>query len=129
MKDLSKVEHKLINDLALAKTPKTIIAEKIGCSVKSVYNSLHRTFPADGPSQITTRTRKKGLYKAKAQELDTILNYVLNHPWATNLEIIRDCKLKTKHKWTVSRWLKMLGIGSFIACRRQGITPINANKR
>ena len=129
MKDISKCEHKFINDLALAKTQKVVIADKIGCDVRSVYNSLHRTFPADGPSEIRTRTRKHGFYKAKQQELDTILDYVLQHPWATNQEIIKECKLKTEHAWTVSRWLKKLGIGSYIACRRQGITPINVNKR
>lgn len=129
MKDLSEVELKLINDLALQGTRKVLIAEKVGCSVRTVFNSLHRSFPVDAPSKITTRTRKKGLYKAKQQVLDTIMEYVLNHPWATNIEIISECNLKTKHKWTVSRWLKVLGIGSYIACRRQGITPINASKR
>lgn len=129
MKDLSAVEHKLINDLALQQTPKVLIAEKIGCHVATVYNSLHRSFPADASSQITTRRRKKEFYNAKEQVLATIHEYVLNHPWATNLDLIRGCSLKTTSKATVSRWLKRMGIGSYIACRQQSITTINANKR
>ena len=129
MKDLSKVEHKLVNDLALLNTQKVVIADKIGCHRTTVYNSLHRTFPADAPSKISVRSRAQGFYKAKEQVLATILEYVLNHQWATNLEIIKDCRLTTTSKATVSRWLKRLGIGSYIACRRQGITPINASKR
>lgn len=129
MKDLVHSEHKFISDLALKGAKKTVIAEKIGCSQRSVYASLHRTFPAEGPSVTSTRKRRTGAYKVDAQTLERVNQFVLNHRWATNKEIIRECGLQTRHKTTVSRWLRKLSIGSFIACRRQGITPINVQKR
>ena len=129
MKDLTAVEHKLINDLALAGTKKVDIAEMIKCNPKSVYNSLHRSFPVDGSSKITVRKRSTGAYKGTAQVLAKILEYVLNHRWATNEAIIRDCELPTAEKKTVSRWLAKLGIGSYIACRREGITAVNVQRR
>lgn len=129
MKDVSAVEAKFINDMALAKRPKTKISEAIGCSTRTIFNSLHRSFPKDSASKITIRSRKKGNYKATKQILDTIEQFVLHHPYATNREIIQKCLLPTAHKTTVTRWLKQVGIGSYMACRRQGITPINANRR
>lgn len=129
MKDLTSVEHKLVNDLALSGAKKTEIASIIGCSDRTILNSIHRSFPSDGSSEITTRQRKTGFYLVKQQQLDTILEYVLHHPWATNLEIAAECGLKTTSRATISRWLKSLGIGSYIAMKRQGITPTNADKR
>lgn len=129
MKDLTHSEHKFASDLALLGTAKTVIADKIGCSSKTIYNSLHKTFPDEDAGQTKTRKIRSGFYKAKGQTLQEIEKYVLGHRWATNLEIIKECHLSTTSKWTVSRWLKQLGIGSYVACRRQGITSVNVNKR
>lgn len=129
MKDLTATEHKFVNDLALGGTRKRDIAEALSVSEKTIYNSLHRSFPTEQPSKINVRKRKTGAYFVNKQKLDTLLEYVINHPWAPNSLLITECGLPTEHRKTVSRWLKLLGIGSYIACRRQGITPINAQKR
>ena len=129
MKDLNNVEIKLINDLAMAGMPKKLIADKLAVDKKTVLNCLHATFPESEGSCISTRKRSSGAYKGKKQVLATINQYVQDHPFATNKEIMIDCKLPTKFKTTVSRWLKQLGIGCYNARRRTGITPINADRR
>lgn len=130
MCDLNKKQLKLINDLAITSTPKTTIANTLHCSRTTVYQKLDQMFPRDGScGAIRVRARPKGTYKATAQTKAIILDYVLRHRFATNKDVIRACRLKTTSEATVSRWLRLIGLGSFIASKRIAVTPVNQVKR
>lgn len=129
MKDLTAVEHHLVNELAQKGARKADIARKICCDLSTVYRSIHRTNPMGSPSIVRIRKRKTGAYKATPQILQNLLSHVLLYPWHSNTEIIRHGVVPTNQKKSVSRWLKMINIGCYVACKRQGITVINAEKR
>lgn len=130
MADLNTKQIKLINDLAILGTTKTNIASTVHCSVRTVYNKLEDLFPRDNsPGEIKIRKRKLGGYKSNAQIQSNILEYVLNHPFCSNIQIIHDLNLDVKSRATVSNWLKKLGIGSYKACVKPAITPVNRQKR
>lgn len=130
MADLNAKQINVINDLSISNTKKTNIASILHCSRQTVYNHLEKLFPRDNSAgEIKTRVRKIGSYKSNAQTEANILEYVLNHPFCTNREIIVDLNLDVKSEVTISNWLKKIGIGSYKANIKPAITPINKSKR
>lgn len=126
MADLNERQIKMINDLAILGTKKTIIASKSNCATRTVFYHLDKLFPKDNsPGQIKKRTRKLGSYKSNAQIESNLLEYVLNHPFCTNKQIINDLDLDVKSEVTITNWLQKIGIGNYKASLKPAISPNN----
>lgn len=127
---LNEEQWKLINDLNVLGTPKTVIAKTVHCCRDSVYYQLEKINPRDGSAgTFKRRERRKGGYKLTEQIKANILEYVLNHKFCTNKEIMVELQLNLKSKQSISNVLKEMGIGSYVAVTKQYISLVNKNKR
>lgn len=130
MSQLNELQCNFINELNLLNTSKTQIATQLHCNRSTVYYQLEKIKPRDNSiGTFQRRQRKKGGYKVTAQIKTDILQYVLQHRFCTNREIILNLKLEIKSETTISNILKEMGIGSFIAVVKQYLNPTNQNKR
>ena len=130
MADLSEGQIRKIDELALKGGKKSRIASALHISRSTVYAKLEMLHPeGDKAGVLKLRTRRTGHYKATAQDLLEIRKFVLANRFCTNREIIKELGLNVKSIVTISKWLKELGIGSYIAATNQFLNAENVEKR
>lgn len=130
MADLSEGQVRKIDELAIAGAPKPVIAGVIHCSTSTVYRKLDDLHPRDGrQGSVKLRTRKTGNYHADEQTMYRIRKHVLANRFCINKQIISDLELKVKSIVTISKYLKQMGIGTYIAATNQFLSPENIDKR
>jgi transposase len=127
MSHLTEAESKVINDLNLLGTCKTTISQVLHCSRKTVYNHLEKHKIRDGSLQ--KKKRRKVNRKLTEQVKANIFEYVLQHRFCTNKEIIAALGLEIQSKQAISNGLKELGICSYVAVVKQYISNVNRQKR
>ena len=130
MADLSSGQIRKLEELALAKTTKVRISKVLHVARSTVYRKLDELYPRNGElGVLRTRTRSKGNYKADAQTMHRIRQHVLANRFCTNKDIIQALELQVKSIATISKWLKQMGIGTYVAATNQFLRAENIEKR
>ena len=79
--------------------------------------------------RVSSRPMPKVPYKLTDQIKSELEEYVLNHPFCTLSDIIRDLQLKVRSKMTISNWLRTVGIGSYICLTKEYLSSSNIQNR
>ena len=113
------------NELIAGIKSKTEIASDLGCSRQTIYNTINYYLtPIDGsPSSLLNKPRQ-GYRKLSAQEIYGLEQFVDDHPFHTNQQIVDELELSISSR-SVGNYLKELGIGTFVAAKKPLINLTN----
>lgn len=104
-------------ELSLGKKSKVEIADQLGVSRQTVYYFIEKLESNLSPIEKYTRKKSAGHPKLTLENLIQLEDYLLDHPSATNQEIIDTLGLKVTTQ-TIGNYLRKLGYSTCISSRR-----------
>lgn len=131
MAHLNEAQCLNISNLVNNGSSPSAVADLMHIGRNTVYYQMEKMHPRDPTVQgrVSRRARPKTPYKLTDQIKSQLEEYVLNHPFCTLLDIIRDLQLNVRSKMTISYWLRTVGIGSYICLTKQYLSASNIQDR
>ena len=130
MAHLSVNERRYIErELIAGVHSKQDIADALGCSLRTIYYVIDKHLtPIDGsPSSLQDRPRE-GYRKLSAQQVYELEQYLLDHPFRTNQQIVHDLELLITPR-SIVNYLNDLGYATHVAEKKPLINLANLGLR